>query len=198
MRDRKTMDKIKLKVLGLSYSISQTGAYALVLSDEADHYRIPIIIGISEAQAIAVQLEHIQTQRPLTHDLIKKLMDSLNVTLTEVYIHHWEAGIYYAELLFKYEHGVVRLDARTSDGVALALRFDAPIYISGEVLEKTAVSVKGDELVVKEGGASLVPGASEMTEENLMRLMEEALKNEDYENASRYRDLLKAKKTKTG
>lgn len=188
------MERIKLKVLGLSYSMSQTGAYALVLSDEDDHYRIPIIIGVSEAQSIAIQLEHLQTQRPLTHDLIKKLMDHLQVGLKEVYIHRWEAGIYYSDLVFVNDQEEIRLDARTSDAVALALRFNSPIYASSEVLEKTAVSVQGSEIIVKEEINTPAREEPEMTVEELTRLMEEAVKNEDYENASRFRDMLKSRK----
>ena len=93
------MDRIKLKVFGLSYqSMSQTGAYALILAEENDAFRIPIIIGIAEAQSIAIQMEHLHSQRPLTHDLMKSLADSLGVVLEEVYIYRWESGIFYSEL----------------------------------------------------------------------------------------------------
>ena len=95
------MDRIRLKVLGLSYSMSQAGAYALILADEQDMHRIPIVIGMPEAQSIAIQLEKMQTQRPLTHDLIKKLADALQVTLKEAFIYRLDSGIFYSELLFE-------------------------------------------------------------------------------------------------
>lgn len=197
-------ERIRVKVLGLSYSMSQVGAYALVLADENDNYRMPIIIGVAEAQAIAIQLEHLQTQRPLTHDLLFNVMNSLGATLVEVYVHWWEAGIYYSELvLFTEDRGEIRLDARTSDAVALALRAGAPIFVDREVLEKTAIPVqqddeedgaRGDKYAAPQEAEMSCPG---MTEEELTRLMDEAVKNEDYENASRYRDMLKARKEKS-
>lgn len=178
--------------------MSQSGAYALVLSDLNDTYRIPIIIGISEAQSIAIQLEHLQTQRPLTHDLVKRLTDGLNVSLEEVFIYRWEAGIFYSELLFRQEEKELRIDARTSDAVALALRYGCPIYTTPEVVEKTSISVPEKEMQEQEVKANdLEPAITESNEElsveELTRLMEEAVKNEDYENASRFRDMLKAK-----
>lgn len=192
------MDRVRLKILGLSYSMSQSGAYALVLSDLNDTYRIPIIIGISEAQSIAIQLEHLQTQRPLTHDLVKRLTDGLNVSLEEVFIYRWEAGIFYSELLFRQEEKELRIDARTSDAVALALRYGCPIYTTPEVVEKTSISVPEMEMqeqVVKANDLepAITESNQELSVEELTRLMEEAVKNEDYENASRFRDMLKAK-----
>ena len=192
------MDRVRLKILGLSYSMSQSGAYALVLSDLNDTYRIPIIIGISEAQSIAIQLEHLQTQRPLTHDLVKRLTDGLNVSVEEVFIYRWEAGIFYSELLFRQEEKELRIDARTSDAVALALRYGCPIYTTPEVVEKTSISVPEKEMQEQEVKANdlepaITESNQELSVEELTRLMEEAVKNEDYENASRFRDMLKAK-----
>ena len=192
------MDRVRLKILGLSYSMSQSGAYALVLSDLNDTYRIPIIIGISEAQSIAIQLEHLQTQRPLTHDLVKRLTDGLNVSLEEVFIYRWEAGIFYSELLFRQEEKELRIDARTSDAVALALIYGCPIYTTPEVVEKTSISVPEKEMQEQEVKANdlepaITESNQELSVEELTRLMEEAVKNEDYENASRFRDMLKAK-----
>ncbi len=192
------MDRVRLKILGLSYSMSQSGAYALVLSDLNDTYRIPIIIGISEAQSIAIQLEHLQTQRPLTHDLVKRLTDGLNVSLEEVFIYRWDAGIFYSELLFRQEEKELRIDARTSDAVALALRYGCPIYTTPEVVEKTSISVPEKEMQEQEVKANdlepaITESNQELSVEELTRLMEEAVKNEDYENASRFRDMLKAK-----
>ena len=106
------MDRIRLKVLGLSYSMSQAGAYALILADEQDMHRIPIVIGMPEAQSIAIQLEKMQTQRPLTHDLIKKLADALQVTLKEAFIYRLDSGIFYSELLFEKDTQQIKIDSR--------------------------------------------------------------------------------------
>ena len=130
------MDRIRLKVLGLSYSMSQAGAYALILADEQDMHRIPIVIGMPEAQSIAIQLEKMQTQRPLTHDLIKKLADALQVTLKEAFIYRLDSGIFYSELLFEKDTQQIKIDSRTSDAIALALRYDCPIYSTPEMVER--------------------------------------------------------------
>ena len=136
------MDRIKLKVFGLSYqSMSQTGAYALILAEENDAFRIPIIIGIAEAQSIAIQMEHLHSQRPLTHDLMKSLADNLGVVLEEVYIYRWESGIFYSELRFRNGEELLKIDSRTSDAIALALRYNCPIYIAASVIAKTAIPI---------------------------------------------------------
>ena len=131
------MDRIKLKVFGLSYqSMSQTGAYALILAEENDAFRIPIIIGIAEAQSIAIQMEHLHSQRPLTHDLMKSLADNLGVVLEEVYIYRWESGIFYSELRFRNGEELLKIDSRTSDAIALALRYQGrrqkPVHRGGQ------------------------------------------------------------------
>ncbi|CCZ81649.1 bifunctional nuclease family protein [Odoribacter laneus] len=194
------MDRIRLKVLGLSYSMSQTGAYALILSDEADLHRIPIVIGMPEAQSIAIQLEKLQPQRPLTHDLIKSLTDSLEVTLKEVLIYRLDAGIFYSELYFETPLRIVKVDSRTSDAVALALRYGAPVYTTPEIIEKAGILVNQDVREQQQG--AIHTGVvnveenqfKEYTIQELTKLMDEAIRNEDYEQASKFRDLLKAKK----
>lgn len=193
------MDRARVKVYGLSYSsMSNTGAYALILAEEHDAFRVPIIIGIAEAQSIAIQLEHLNSQRPLTHDLIKTLADSLGATLEEIYIHHWEAGIFYSELRFRHGEEILKIDSRTSDAIALALRYDCPIYISAYVIGKTAIPVADTEVIKEhlnkvQSEIEKVKEA-ELSEEELQRLLDAAVNNEDYESASRYRDMLKAKK----
>ena len=194
------MDRARLKVFGLSYkSMSHTGAYALILAEEHDAFRVPVIIGIAEAQSIAIQLENLHSQRPLTHDLIKSLTDRLGATLEEVCIYHWEAGIFYSELRFRHGEELLRIDSRTSDAIALALRYDCPIYIAAKVIELTAIPVADTE-VIKEHLEKVQTEIkkvkeSELTEEDLKRLLTEAVKNEDYESASRYRDMLNARKS---
>ena len=171
------MDRIRLKVLGLSYSMSQAGAYALILADEQDMHRIPIVIGMPEAQSIAIQLEKMQTQRPLTHDLIKKLADALQVTLKEAFI-------------FEKDTQQIKIDSRTSDAIALALRYDCPIYSTPEIVEKAGIAVG------QETGQTESPEKEEVVQQpysvqELTRMLDEAVRNEEYEKASKIRDLLK-------
>ena len=190
------MDRIKLKVLGLSYSMSQAGAYALILADEQDLHRIPIVIGMPEAQSIAIQLEKLQTQRPLTHDLIKTLADALKTNLKEVFIYRLNAGIFYSELLFETDMNLIKIDSRTSDAIALALRYDCPIYTTSEIIAKAGILVNHEDIPAKEEvpPASLLDAeevAREYSLQELTRLLNEAVQNEEYEKASRFRDMLK-------
>lgn len=190
------MDRIKLKVLGLSYSMSQAGAYALILADEQDLHRIPIVIGMPEAQSIAIQLEKLQTQRPLTHDLIKTLADALKTNLKEVFIYRLNAGIFYSELLFETDMNLIKIDSRTSDAIALALRYDCPIYTTSEIIAKAGILVNHEDIPAKEEvpPASLLDAeevAREYSVQELTRLLNEAVQNEEYEKASRFRDMLK-------
>ena len=190
------MDRIKLKVLGLSYSMSQAGAYALILADEQDLHRIPIVIGMPEAQSIAIQLEKLQTQRPLTHDLIKTLADALKTNLKEVFIYRLNAGIFYSELLFETDMNLIKIDSRTSDAIALALRYDCPIYTTSEIIAKAGILVNHEDIPAKEEmpPASLLDAeevAREYSVQELTRLLNEAVQIEEYEKASRFRDMLK-------
>ena len=180
--------------------MAQTGADALILTDEADLHRIPIIIGMPEAQSIAIQLEKLQPQRPLTHDLIKSLTDSLSVTLKEVFIYRLDAGIFYSELYFETPSNTIKIDSRTSDAIALALRFGCPVYTTPEIIEKAGILVSQE---VREQQQGEIHNSVINVEENqykdytvqeLTKLMEEAIQREDYETASKYRDLLKTKK----
>ncbi|MDE5639566.1 MAG: bifunctional nuclease family protein [Odoribacter sp.] len=191
------MDRVKLKVLGLSYSMAQNGAYALILADEQDIHRLPVIIGMPEAQSIAIQLEKLQTQRPLTHDLIKKLTDKLNVTLKEVMIYRLEAGIFYSELLFEASGKEIRIDSRTSDAVALALRYGSDLYTTPEIVQKAGILVSQEVREQQDIHNNVVNveknGWDDYSVQELQKLMNEAIQNEDYETASRFRDLLKNK-----
>lgn len=193
------MDRVKLRVLGLSYSMSQTGAYALILADEQDIHRIPIIIGMPEAQSIAIQLEKLQTQRPLTHDLIKNLTDHLNVNLKEVFIYRLDAGIFYSELYFETESDSIKIDSRTSDAIALALRYGCPVYTVPEIVEKAGILVSQEVREQQQGEIhdNVVNVEEnqfkEYTVQELTKLMDEAIRNEDYEKASKFRDMLKAR-----
>lgn len=194
------MDRVKLKVLGLSYSMSQAGAYALILADELDLHRIPIVIGMPEAQSIAIQLEKLQTQRPLTHDLVKTLADTLNTSLKEVFIYKLNSGIFYSELLFETPINLLKIDSRTSDAIALALRYECPIYTTSEIIEKAGILVtrgEGEAEPVIPPSVQPLHREEETVHEHsiqeLNKMLDEAVQNEEYEKASQIRDLLKAK-----
>jgi len=136
------MLKIKLNILGLSVSQSQSGAYALVLAEENGDRRIPIIIGPIEAQSIAIQLEGLKPPRPLTHDLFKHLATAFEIRVTEVVIYKLEEGIFYSELICTRNDKQIIIDSRTSDAVALSLRFDCPIYTTDEILQRAGIVIE--------------------------------------------------------
>ncbi|MEX0986788.1 MAG: bifunctional nuclease domain-containing protein [Bacteroidales bacterium] len=206
------MGKIKLNVLGISYSQTQSGAYALVLAEEEGARRIPIIVGGFEAQAIAIELEGLNPPRPLTHDLFKKFSDSFGIRLVEVNIHKLEEGVFFANVLFDNGDRMITLDARTSDAIALALRFKCPIYTTEEIVDKAGIvldfdSVKDvdDETVeqgpqVEDESDFKIPEPRKRTDlsgqalEALKKMLEKAVLNEDYEKASEIRDEIKRRK----
>lgn len=195
------MQKIRLNILGLSVSQTQSGAYALVLSEENGDRRIPIIIGPVEAQAIAIQLEGLKPPRPLTHDLIKNIAQAFNIVLLEVVIHKLEEGIFYSELLCEMDGREVKIDSRTSDAVALALRFRCPIYTTEDILKKAGIVLEGDETRHSETGKTAEkPGSSGSTPfarytlQELEEMLNEAVHNEDYEKASVLRDEINNRK----
>ncbi len=193
------MGKVKLNILGLSYSQTQTGAYALVLAEEDGERRIPIIIGGVEAQAIAIQLEELEPPRPLTHDLFKSFAVAFSIDILEVNIYRLHEGIFYSELICNNGNNRVRIDSRTSDAVAIALRFKCPIYTSDEIIEKAGITlnIEGDEAdnsPVKEvktpseyQKSSPFEGYSKS---QLEEMLDDSIGNEDYERASLIRDEL--------
>jgi hypothetical protein len=192
--------KVKLRVIGLTYSQTQTGSYALVLAEENGRRRIPIMIGAFEAQAIALHLEDLQPPRPLTHDLFRRFSMAFGIELKEVFINKLSEGIFYSELLFDREGEMARIDSRTSDAVALALRYKCPIYTTPEILEQAGIILedKADMLdpEVETDTASEPSGLSSKSAEELNMLLEEAVANEDYETASEIRDELKRRHKK--
>jgi len=134
------MKRIKLKVMGISYSQTQSGAYALLLIEENGERRIPIIIGGFEAQAIVIKLENFEPPRPLTHDLIKKIADQFNIAVIEVTIYKLEEGVFFSKIVCNNGEKEYSIDSRTSDAVAIALRFGCPIYIDNDILEKAQLT----------------------------------------------------------
>ena len=186
------MDRIKLQVLGLSYNHSNSGAYALVLAEEEGERRIPIIIGGVEAQAIAIQLEGLTPPRPLTHDLFVSFAEAYNINIEEVFIYKLKEGIFYSELVCNDGKNRIRIDSRTSDAVALALRFHVPIYTSGDIIDKAGSILEAEKNTVtqdktnqpepkKEGKKSEL---SSLTVEELNEQLASAIENEDYEVAA--------------
>ncbi len=196
------MHKIRLNILGLSVSQTQSGAYALVLAEEKGERRIPIIIGPVEAQAIAIQLEGLKPPRPLTHDLIKNMAMAFDIALLEVSIYKLEEGIFYSELLCEMDGKEIRIDSRTSDAVALALRFRCPIYTTEDILKKSGIILdfEDEESPVRkfsekdELSEPEVSTYSQYSANELNEMINEAVKNEDYEKASVIRDELKRRK----
>lgn len=188
------MKKIRLNVLGISYSQTQTGAYALVLAEENGQRRIPIIVGGFEAQAIAIQLEGLKPPRPLTHDLFYNFSRTFEIDVVEVMIYKLEEGIFHSKLFCDNGNGVIEIDTRTSDAIALALRFKCPIYTSEDILNSAGIIIDfegsgNSDVVSKSTEEPKVEPIknSELTEinlEELSKMLNEAISNEDYEKAS--------------
>lgn len=190
------MKKIRLNILGLSSSQTQTGAYALILGEENGNRRLPVIIGTGEAQAIAIRLEGLKPYRPLTHDLFHSMASAFHIMVTEVNIIKLEEGIFYSELVCERSNARIKIDSRTSDAIALALRFRCPIYVTEAIMNKAALifdEITGKLIPATDSGEPENEQAestqlSDMTIEELQKLMQEAIDNENYENASKYRD----------
>jgi uncharacterized protein len=197
------MKRVALKVMGISYSQTQSGAYALILSEENGERRIPIIIGGFEAQAIVIKLENLEPPRPLTHDLFKKFADEFNISVLEVMIHKLEEGVFFSQLICSNGEKELEIDSRTSDAVAIALRFGCPIYITEEILDKAGITISqsDQELTIPGENDTIFESESSRyesyTDDELYKMIDEAVKTEDYEKAASIRDEIeKRKKTK--
>lgn len=204
------MSKIKLNVLGISYSQTQTGAYALVLTEERGERRIPIIIGGFEAQAIAIQLEGLKPPRPLTHDLFLNFAMSFGINLIEVNIYRLEEGVFYSKLICNNGSKDIAIDARTSDAIALALRFKCPMYTTEDILQKSGIvidiqeksegkSTKSKSVDIEKKETSLTSKVSKYKNLDinaLEELLKEAIKHEEYEKASIIQNEIEKRKLK--
>lgn len=192
------MKRVKLKVMGISYSQTQSGAYALILIEENGDRRIPIIIGGFEAQAIVIKLENLDPPRPLTHDLFKKFADEFNIYVTEVMIYKLEEGVFFSKLVCNNGEKEYSIDSRTSDAVALALRFNCPIFITEEILEKAGITINTAESEVTSSDEETGTGGryDSYTDDELTKLIDESVKSEDYERAAAVRDELEKRKKK--
>lgn len=204
--------RIRIHVLGLSYSQLQSGAYALILAEDRGPRRIPIIIGAAEAQSIAVALEAIHTPRPLTHDLFVSFAHAFGVKLKEVYIYKFEDGIFSSELTFSDGNRTVQIDARTSDAIAIAIRTHTPIFASPDIIERTGFIIDEEELrrsddefidddieddsmmQSERDDYHAEPNPERFTIEELERTLTELIDKEDYEEAARISEILNRKK----
>lgn len=194
------MKKIELEIVALSHSITQTHSYAVVLGEVNGLRRLPIVIGGFEAQAIAVALERMQPSRPLTHDLMKNFMNAFNVELMEIVINDLQEGIFYSKLVCINEHDTIEIDSRTSDALALAVRFGCPIYTFDNILESAGILMedsgkkKGDVAVEQTVSASSKENLQSLSVDELQTLLNEVLEQEDYLRAISIRDELNKRK----
>jgi bifunctional DNase/RNase len=192
------VDKIELEILGLSSSQSQSGSFALVLGETVGNRRLPIIIGMFEAQAIAIEIEKIVPNRPMTHDLFKSFASSFNFSVEEIVISDLKEGVFFAKIVCSNSGRTIEIDARPSDAIAIGLRFNVPIFTFESVLSEAGI-VLTEEETEKEGSPAEQQQAyksnkpfkeqlKDLSSDRLQSLLDEALKNEDYEKAAQIRD----------
>lgn len=198
------MKRIELDIVALSHSVTQSHNYAVVLGERRGQRRLPIVIGSFEAQAIAVAMERMVPNRPLTHDLFKNTLDTFNIELREVVINNLLDGIFYARLVCVKNGEVFEIDSRTSDAIAMAVRFDCPIYTYDFILEAAGVVLEEQEEEERAGRAQTTAGQPVIdsnaletySAESLQRRLQEVLEAEDYETAAKIRDELKRREQK--
>jgi uncharacterized protein len=193
------MKKIELEIVALSHSITQTHSYAVVLGEVNGLRRLPIVIGGFEAQAIAVALEKMQPSRPLTHDLMKNFMNSFGIDLHEIIISDLQEGIFYSKLVCSTENDTIEIDSRTSDAIALAVRFGCPVYTYENILDSAGILMEDspgttkkkktkEEVLVEDDSPTGNEDLKTMTLEELNNLLTDVLEHEDYMRAIAIRD----------
>jgi len=190
------MDKIGLDIVGLSYSQTQSGAYALVLGEQEGKRRLPIIIGGFEAQAIAIELEDMTPSRPLTHDLFKSFAESFDITIDEVIIYNLMEGIFHAKLICNRDGKQIEIDTRTSDAVALAVRFKCPISTYEFILKDAGIVLEDEDsaespkkaVIKKPSSKKEKKGIDSLKISELKEKLQKAIDTEDYEQAGKLRD----------
>ncbi|SMO34494.1 bifunctional nuclease family protein [Gracilimonas mengyeensis] len=185
------LSKVLMEILGLSTSPSSGGAYALILTEAEGNNRLPIIIGSFEAQAIALELENIKPPRPMTHDLLKNFVLSFDTEIKHVYINDLSDGTFFAQIIFQKNGEKIELDARPSDAIALAVRFDAPIYVNKDVLDEAGISTEPEHQTLEQAlkGDEVKPGQEELSQlEKLEEELQTAIETENYEKAAKLRD----------
>lgn len=195
------MNKVELEIIALSHSITQTHSYAVVLGEVNGLRRLPVIIGGFEAQAIAVALERMKPNRPLSHDLMKNLMLAFDIDLKEVLINDLQEGIFYSRLICESEKGIIEIDSRTSDALALAVRFGCPIYTYESILENGKIVTDEEEddpekKVTIQHDEPEGDQLDQMSIDELQNLLSEVLEKEDYIKAAAIRDEINRRKGK--
>lgn len=199
-----SMKKIKLDIVGLSYSQTQSGAYALVLGEVNGRRRLPIIIGSFEAQAIAIEIEKMTPSRPLTHDLFKSFAQAYHINIQEIIIYNLVDGIFYSKLICSDGKKVVEIDARTSDAIAMAVRFECPIFTYEFILASAGIVIEGNDFVYLENinepheentvATTTSSNYGGLSIDELKSKLAEALAEESYEKAAKIRDELNKRK----
>lgn len=189
------MEKIALEIIAISHSITQSHNYAVILGEKGANRRLPIVIGGFEAQAIAVAIENMTPNRPLTHDLFKKTLDQFGIVLKEVIVNDLVDGIFYAQLVCDNHGEIYVIDSRTSDALALAVRFRCPIYTFDFVMDSAAITVDQEiddiDSTVGQGTSDPQNKLSAISTQELDRMLNEVLEKEDYEQAAKIRDEIK-------
>lgn len=191
------MQKIELQLIALANSESHPGNFAVILKEVGGNRRLPIIIGGFEAQAIAVAIEQIQPNRPLTHDLLKNTMIELGAELEEVVITDLLEGVFHAMLVCKQEaSGIIQIDARSSDAIALAVRFGCPIYVDVEVMDEAGIVIeeKGKLAVPTKSKSAGSPSLDQYPLDELETMLQKFIAKEDYEKAAKIRDVIEKKR----
>ncbi len=193
-------DRIKLRVMGLSYSQLQSGAFALILAQVDGPYRIPVVIGAPEAQSIAIKMEGITPPRPMTHDLFANFAHAFGVKLKEVFIYKFEDGIFSSELTFTDGNRTIVFDGRTSDAIAIAMRTKAPIYTTKDILDETGFILENETPVpaYQDDSLSDEPRVENYAIEELERTLNQLIDAEDYEEAARIKAILDKKRKEDG
>ena len=186
-------EKIKLEILGLSSSQSQSGSFALVLGESEGNRRLPIIIGMFEAQAIAIEIEKIIPNRPMTHDLFKAFSHNFDIQVKEVYISNLKEGVFFAKIICEHQGKIFEIDSRPSDAIAIGLRFDVDFYTNEDILTEAGIVLTDEyeeEMAHPVEKPEKTPNIEDMPSHELEKLLNEALEKEDYEKAARIRDML--------
>ncbi|MBN1650515.1 MAG: bifunctional nuclease family protein [Bacteroidales bacterium] len=192
------MQKIELKIVGLSYSHSQSSAYALILGELNGNRRLPIIVGGLEAQAIAIEVEKLKPARPLTHDLFKTFAETFDIEILEVIINKFHEGIFYSILVCEKNGEIIEIDSRTSDAVAIALRFNSPIFTYESIMSVGGIILDPEDETIEQAVKQSVEENefSNLSLSELDELLLKAIEHEDYERASVIRDEITKRKSK--
>ena len=193
-------NRVRLSVLGITYNQVSNGAYALILSQHEGNYRIPIVIGVAEAQSIAAYLKNVTFSRPLTHEMFQSVLTAFGVVVKEVYIYRFAEGVFYSEITFDDGDREIKIDSRTSDAVALSLRYNAPIYTTEEILKEVGFEIDLDgERIEDDDNSTPVFDIRKIPLEKfsvaeLNKMLERSIDKEDYERAAEIKEALDSKK----